>query len=535
MPLLFDVHVDQESSSPFQLRNAYLVAADGNAIRGQIEFESEPHQIYCEKRESGTAALTLQYPVDGIGELTLQTCLLPERETPYLLGLELARHRMMLLWSKFEDWGMFDLDSGHPAAKRFIKAKDSFVEALCIRKSDPKRCHELSMQSLAAGIDASEELALAHSELLLNKRKSSHALPRYPVGCGVPAKQKLETVRGGIAEHFDHLALPIPWKAVAPSETDYVWDVIDDWVSWANQRRMPIIAGPLINFDPQSVPEWLYMWEHDYDTARDLVYEHIETTISRYSQQIRAWTVVSGLHVNEHFPCTFDQIMDLTRMAAMLVKKLVPQATVIVELRQPYGEYAGHNARSIPPQTYADLIAESSLNFDAFSLRVPLGQAMPGQYTRDLMQVSNLLDRYATFNKPIYLTLGVPSQPVTPIMIADPSNDQPVDANSGYWRHEWSPTVQAHWLEAMMQIALSKPFIESVTWQDLTDYPEMDLPLGGLMTEQLEPKPSLRRMVEFRRNLLAARDAAIHADQTRIDLDDDEQSDPTLADTNPLA
>ena len=54
--------------------------------------------------EADTAALALQYRVGNIGEFTLQTCLLPDRDQPYLLCLELARHRVMTLYAKLEDW-----------------------------------------------------------------------------------------------------------------------------------------------------------------------------------------------------------------------------------------------------------------------------------------------------------------------------------------------------------------------------------------------------------------------------------------------
>ena len=46
-----------------------------------------------------------------------------------------------------------------------------------------------------------------------------------------------------------------------------------------------------------------------------------------------AWVVVSGLHVNSHFTFSFDQLLDLTRMSTMLVKKIQPNARTLVEIR----------------------------------------------------------------------------------------------------------------------------------------------------------------------------------------------------------
>jgi len=31
----------------------------------------------------------------------------------------------------------------------------------------------------------------------------------------------------------------------------------------------------LVNFTEYNLPDWIYIWEHDFETIRDLVYEHI--------------------------------------------------------------------------------------------------------------------------------------------------------------------------------------------------------------------------------------------------------------------
>jgi hypothetical protein len=475
------------------------VDSEGNGVR--CEFDFADGTVICDKREAGTAALCLQHDVGDLGELTLQTCLLPEREEPYLLAVELARHRLMTVYNKLEDWAMFELDPSHPVSKREEKARQSFIEALCVQKEDPVEATRLANESLAAALDGSEELALAHSELLLNRRKETGMLPRCPIGCGVGIDQRDERVRSGLAGNFDFVQLPLPWKQLSPEENAYRWDHADAWADWVQTVRKPVVAGPVISFEPSALPDWLYIWEHDYDTVRDLIYEHIEKVVNRYKHVVSAWNIVSGLHVNQHFTFNFEQLMDLTRMATMLVKKLHPQATVIVELRQPFGEYYAQNARSIPPMMYVDLLIQSSIPFDAFGLRYPMGQAADGQYTRDLMQISSMLDQFAGFGKQLYLTVAAPSQPVTAEMIASTASEEPVDPRSGQWRRPWSPGVQGHWLEAVLQIALSKPFVEGVGWQDMIDHPNIELPMGGLVDHDHQPKVALKRIVQFRRSL----------------------------------
>lgn len=499
--LKFVVFNDGKVPPRLPIRNAYLIGSDNSAMRAAITYEDGV--IQCDKREAGVASLALQLPVGDCGELTLQTCLLPDRDDPYLLHIELARHRLMLLYNKSEDWGMFDIRSDHPVTKRVDLARKKFIEALCLQKEDPAKADGMAREALILSIDGSEELALAHADLLLNRRKLTGSLPRYVFGAGVDLRQDDNRLRSGVLANFDFLALPTPWKQLAPEEGDYHWEPMESWVKWASANDVPIIAGPLVSFESSNLPDWLFIWEHDYETVRDLIYEHIERVVNRFKDKIKVWNVVSGLHINNHFTVAFDQLMDLTRMATMVVKKVQPQAKVLVEIRQPFGEYYSQNQRSIPPMMYADLMMQGAIGFDAFVIKLMMGQATSGQFTRDLMQISHLLDQYSPFGKPVNLVVSVPSEMVGGEMIAVPDSGAPVDPNSGFWRKPWSQLVQSRWLEAMLHIALSKPYIESVSWGELVDHPEIELPLGGLVTEGLQPKAGYKRMAAFRRMLAA--------------------------------
>ncbi len=495
----FRIFENGKPAQRFPLRNAYLIGSDNNAVRAT--FTVDQGVLFCDKRETGVAALALQVSLGDHGEMTLSTCLLPDREEPYLLMLELARKRVMTLYNKCEDWGMFEIRPEHSIAQHMEKARQLFIEALCFTESDPGKCDEMARQSIVAAIDGSEELAIVHADLLLNRRRSTGSLPRHLIGCGTPLKQRHARLREGIRAHFDFLSLPTPWKLLNPEEGQYQWDLLEDWVTWARSKEMPIIAGPLISFEPHCLPDWLFIWEHDYETVRDLIYEHVEKVVTRFKDRVNTWNVLSGLHINNHFTIAFDQLMDLTRMVVMEVKKLAPQSRVLVELREPFGEYYGSNQRSIPPMMYADLMVQGSIAFDALSLKLLMGQAMSGQYTRDLMQVSNLLDQFSPMGKPLNVVISVPSGQVTREMIAQAPNGPAVDPNSGAWRKPWSPQLQGAWYEALLHIALSKPFVETVTWNEVIDHPDIELPMGGLVTEGLQPKPALRQMAQFRRSL----------------------------------
>ena len=77
-------------------------------------------------------------------------------------------------------------------------------------------------------------------------------------------------------------------------------------------------------------------------------------------------------------------------------------------------------------------------------------------------------------------------------------------AEAGQWHDAWSEPLQSRWLREFYNIALSKPFVESISWRDLADAGEHYLPHGGLLRADLSPKLAYEQLCTIR--------AQIHAD-----------------------
>ena len=86
-----------------------MIGPDDVAIRGELTFEDG--LIECTKRANHSVGLCLPYDAGPLGRLMLQTCLLPDRDKPYLLSMEVARHRIKTFIAKSEEWQMFELEA----------------------------------------------------------------------------------------------------------------------------------------------------------------------------------------------------------------------------------------------------------------------------------------------------------------------------------------------------------------------------------------------------------------------------------------
>ncbi|RJP31740.1 MAG: hypothetical protein C4547_15190 [Phycisphaerales bacterium] len=496
--LSFSVFTNGKPAESLDLAGAYMVGGDDVALRAELSFKSGV--ITCRKRAAGPAGLALLWPVGPDRKVMLETARLIESDRPYVLQIEILRGRLTRISQKLEEWGFYEAADGG-FIDRFNRVRDALIRAL--QADTPAQSAAIADEALVECIQMSEDLAVHHGQVLLERRLAG-GMGRRVLGCGVDADQADETYRRRLAAAFDFAIVPCSWRAVEPAEQKFDWKPIDAWVEWLARKHMPIKATPLLSFAEHQLPDWIYIWEHDFETLRDLAHAHVKRVVSRYAQYVHYWDVACGLHADNALSFTFDQLIELTRMSAALVKQVAPRATSIVDIVAPWGEYYARNPRSIPPMLYAEMVAQSGVSVDAFGVQFQFGPDVDGMYVRDLFQVSTLLDRLgAMLSKPIH---------VTAVQVPSESRAAPDDAwggqhdprAGGAWRGPWSDASQAEWAEAFMRIALSKPFVETVAWARLADAPGHRVPFGGLLRRDQSPKPAYDRIIGLRESLSRA-------------------------------
>jgi len=495
--LRFDVYRDGEPADYVDLAGAYVFGQDGIPVRADIAATDS--QITCIKHAAGACGLALLWETESAGKYLLNTTRLPDRKAPYILNLELLRALMLRIIQKREDWGLFDYPEAGDLNALFEQARRDFVAAL--QADTPGEMSRLADEALDKAVTLGERIALFHADIFLTRRAAA-AGAKTNVGCMVDLLSLEDRFTERLRSTFDFISIPMPWKQTEPREREYEYGQIDAWVQWATQARKPISAGPLVSFDPTDLPEWLYIWENDYESLRDLIYEHVQHVVTRYKNKVHMWKVVSGIHAHNSFNLNFEQLMELTRMTCLLVKKLAPRSKVLIELVMPWGEYYARNQRTIPPLLYADMAVQSGVKFDAFGLRMCMGVPVDGLYVRDLLQISALLDEFVGFSKPLHITACQVPSDITADAWDAWGGQNPPD-QGGAWHGQWSQRLQAEWLQAFCRIGVSKPFVETLCWRDLADYEGHYIPHGGLCRNDMEPKLAFKELRNFKASLAA--------------------------------
>jgi len=499
--LSFAVYSKGKPAESVNLAGAYVVGSEDVALRADLGFRDGV--ITCQKRAAGPAGLALLWMVPDFGEILIETVRLQERAQPYILQVELARGRLLRINQKLEEWGLLDFEDAAPILARSNKARDVLIKAL--QADTPAQAASFGDQALGAAVQVSEELSRLHAEVLLGRRRQSGGFPRRLFGCAVHLDAPPEASRDRLSAAFDFVTLPLSWRDIEPKEQEFNWKPLDTWIELLTKARMPVKGSALLCFADRHVPDWVHVWEHDFDTIRDLVFEHVRRVINRYGQYIHAWDVVSGIHGNNCFTFNFEQLMELTRMSAALTKQTAPRASAVIDLVAPWGEYYARNQRTIPPLLYADMVVQSGVNFDAFGLQFHFGPGIDGMFVRDMFQISSQLDLFSKLGKPLHVSaVQVPSS-TAPAPSAGAAVPPPI--NGGTWRKPWSEEVQADWLDQFVTIALSKPFVESVTWHSLADHAQQIVPHGGLLRADLVPKQAYNRFLQRRAEIIGPKKA----------------------------
>ncbi|MFO0973806.1 MAG: endo-1,4-beta-xylanase [Phycisphaerae bacterium] len=494
--LRFKVFHNRKPAESVLLDGAYLLGSDGVPLRAELSFGDG--EIRCSKRAAGPAALCLPWPIEGYGRLMLETTRLSERETPYHLHVELARGRLMKISHKREDWGLYDYSDGAEYYRQIDEAKAPLIDA--ITATDDATAAELADQSLAAAVRVGEELSLFHADIFLARRKATGQFVKRPLGVTVLLNRGDDPYRRYLPPGFDFAVLPTHWRDVEPRSGTQRWETLDLWVNWLAQHKLHVRGAPLVSLERLALPDWAVPEAADYENFRDLLLGHAMRLVKRFAHRVQSWEVVHGIHAFNTFHMTFEQLMELTRLAALIVKQNAPRSASIVTVVLPWGEYYARDIRTIPPLLYADMCVQSGFHFDAFGLEFQFGVPVEGMLVRDMMQVSALLDRFAAFNKPLHVTaVAVPST------VMSNRGPESLLAGGGQWREPWSEGLQARWLRQFYEIAFSKPFVETIAWRDLSDSQGRIIPTGGLLHADLTPKPAFESLLDFRRSILGDR------------------------------
>jgi hypothetical protein len=493
--LKFELTSPDTASRLSDLRKAYITGLDRTPSRLTVEFRQGIMSCFRDTAESGR--LFVPWPVAGHGMPIVGTATLAERREPYDLVIELARGKLNEVRNQLADWQQMGLRTPPELDKLLQDAQRSFVKA-AVTSSDAAAAYASAQTCLAATWAAGDLLVDSYTAQVLQTRLAAGAKLSTQFAVALEGDMKGPQPKGDLNQVVNTVRIGATWKALAPTEGQYRWDEIDAQLAWCRKNSKAVQAGPLIEFRPGTLPDWIWLWEGDFETVLGLIVDFVRQAIHRYRGKIPVWHLVHRPARSDFLGLSEEEQIRIAARVVQVARQTDPAAQLTIGVERPWAEWLGSSPFQLGPLHMADYLVRADLGLSGIALEVAPGYSAPGSHLRDLFDFSKLLDLYALLNLPLHIWMTFPSAAGR-----DPLADPSVKVDSAQWPTPPDETIQTGWAARWIALAVAKPFVRSVTWAQTSDaYPHF-YPHGGLFRPDHSAKPLFDWLKSFRTELLA--------------------------------
>ena len=473
------------------LRKAYITGLDRSPGRGTVEVRNGMLTIRRVNPESGR--LHVPWPVEGFGVPVIGTATLSERDEPYDLAVELARGRLNDVRNQLADWELMGLTAPPALLDSVAESQRAFARA-ATSASDPSAAALAAAESLKASVQAGEGLADLYTRAVLEKRKEFQSPLTTSIGCTLVGDPRKAPWGTALLPCINTARLTCHWGRVAPTEGKYRWEEPDAQLSWCRAQKLAVTAGPIIDLRPGALPDWLWLFDGDYDQIQEMAVDLVRHAVARYRGKIAAWHIVARPGSGEILGLSEEEQIRMTARLLQVARNTDPQAQLVIDFDRPWSEWLSGSTFQLGPLHLADSLARADLGMAGVGVELAPGFAGLGSHMRTLFDASRLLDLYSLINLPLHVTLALPSS-----VANDPNAEQGNDVETRQWPRTPDETLQAAWAESWAGLALAKPFVRSVCWGQVTDGPPTHpFPFSGLFRADGSAKPVVGALAKLR-------------------------------------
>ncbi|MHC4176945.1 MAG: hypothetical protein ACYSWU_05535, partial [Planctomycetota bacterium] len=467
------------------LQQAHLSGVD--RIAWQVDLSMEAGQLMVRRSVSESGNLHIPWPVEGRGRLTLSTPSLMERPAPYHLPLELARGTIGQLRNQLAEWRIVGLNVPEKVTQTLSQAMGYFGRA--VGEEDLQESAKSAERAIGIALDTADLLVASYIDQALRFRCPDGKKLSVFFGGNLGSRLPDEPAAEQWLRSFNAAVVPLCWREIEPDQGDYRWTACDRQIQWCQARGLKVCCGPLLLLDPLGLPDWLYLYEDDFDNLASCVLEFVRAAVTRYRDKVDFWQSAGRLTSAETLSLSEEEKLRLAASAIEMVRSIAPDHPILISFDQPWGEYLSRREMDLPPLYFADALVRSGLDLSGVVLEINLGYHPGGTLPRPPLEFSRQLDYWSLLGLPLFVSLVVPSadgdDPLAQRRVQLPPNG-------------WTASVQQSWVARYVPLILSKPFVQGVIWNQLYDSQPHEFPHGGLFDEQDQPKPALDSLAAIR-------------------------------------
>ena len=386
---------------------AYLAGIDDIPWRTKISLQRD--ELIAERSDHDSAYFYIPWRVAGVGDVTLSTATLIEREAAYHLPLELARGTINRLRNQLAAWETLGL-SPSPLVRQHIQtASQHFSRAAVSQDTDILAAADGAQSAIETAMQAIEILIDDYIEQSLAARRKSHAKIPTLQGClagdglleGFNTKEYLAA--------FDTACVPFNWREIEREQGRYDWSTVDRRMAWCQEQGIRVCAGPLLQLTPASAPDWIALWDGDFEHFLSFAVSFVQAAINRYRGRIALWHAAAGLNYAEVMDLGEEQRLRLAAHCLDTFRKSDPRAPVVLSIDQPWAEYMGRHDLDLSPVHFADALARADLGLAGIGFELNFGDGDVATLPRDWLEISRQIDRWTLLGLPVLIFPTMPN------------------------------------------------------------------------------------------------------------------------------
>lgn len=468
------------------IQQAYLSGID--RISWPVRASVADGELVLQRSVCDSANLHVPWPVKGRGEIALVSGSLIERPEPYLLPLELARGTIAQVRNQLSEWQMIGLSVPESVHANLATAVQRFSYAT-VAQADAATSASYAEVALVAALDAAELLAGAYAEQAIAVRRRLEGKRFALLGADLGTTLLDGHTSRAFLHSFSAAEVPISWRETETMEGQFTWVINDRQVEWCRAHRLKVLAGPLLLLDRRALPDWLSLFEDDFESVLEFAMSYVRAAVERYRGKVDYWICAGRVNDAEVLALSEQERLRLVVETIELIRSLDHDTPVLMSFDQPWAEYMRQQHSDFPPLHFADALVRSGLDLAGLMLEMNTGYYPGGTLLRHPLEFNRQLDAWGKLGLPLWLSLSAPSADH-----ADPLAYRKAAILLG----SWTLSAQQAWADQFVPLALSKPAVHGVIWNQLRDSQPHDFPHGGLFDADSHAKPTLHTLSAIR-------------------------------------
>ena len=276
-------------------------------------------------------------------------------------------------------------------------------------------------------------------------------------------------------------------------------------LQWCRENGIKTKGHPLVWTHPAGVPQWLK--DYSVETGEQLLKARVMNVVGGFKDKIDIWDVVNepvntrtwlNTKGRNYMREPIDKVADYCEKAFRWAHEANPDAHLILnEFNVIWQSDFNTDPNRTVRQAFIELVKELKKRGTPLS-----GLGIQAHEPRECWfppkDTVKTLDELGALGYPLHITEFIP-------------HSGGKDITGGWREGKWTVDTQAQFAEQFYRLCFGHPAVISINWWGVHDK-RIWLPGGGLLDEQLEPKPvydRLKKMIhqEWKTTLAARTDA----------------------------